>query len=125
MAMRCCIPLWAAVVAALTGAVAAAEPAATYVRPIDMEALNQKVRALPAEQRERVALYMEAARRTVLDVTDGCFPDNSFREHGRNLAERAKGLRRWTNSSRVVRISLPCSALAKTTGESPPSMTSA
>ncbi|MBN1490261.1 MAG: hypothetical protein JXA69_10110 [Phycisphaerae bacterium] len=91
MAMRFGIPLGAAAVVALVGTVAAAEPAASYVRPIDLEALNQKVRALPAGQRERVALYMEAARRTVLDVTDGCFPENSFREHGRNLAERAKG----------------------------------
>ncbi len=66
-------------------------PAASFVRPIDLEGLNRRVRELPARERELVAMYLEAARRTVLDVTDGCYPDPDFRTHCRNLAERAKG----------------------------------
>ncbi|UCD29335.1 MAG: hypothetical protein JSV03_02310 [Planctomycetota bacterium] len=70
-----------------------AKPAkpASYVCPIDLEKLAGRLKALPRRERELIKLYMEAARRDVLKVTDGCYPDKGFREHCRNLAERAKG----------------------------------
>ena len=71
--------------------VAAGSGAASYVRPIDLPRLSRRLEALPAEERQRVRLYMEAARRDVLQPTDGCFPDRGPHEHWRNLAERAKG----------------------------------
>jgi hypothetical protein len=67
------------------------QPAVSFVRPLDLPGLNKRIRELPARERELVAMYLEAGRRTVLDVTDGCYPDPNYSTHCRNLGERAKG----------------------------------
>src|SRR5512140_2009701 len=69
----------------------ASQPAASYVRPLNLAKLNQRIRELPARERELIAMYLEAGRRVVLDVTDGCYPDPNYSTHCRNLGERAKG----------------------------------
>ena len=65
--------------------------AASYVRSLDLKALERSERSLPGQERERVRLYMEAAKRDVLAVTDGCYPVKGAGVQCRNLAERAKG----------------------------------
>jgi hypothetical protein len=65
--------------------------AASYVRPIDFNGLESRLKALPARQGKMIKLYMEAAQRDVLEITDGCYPVKGAHEHYRNLAERAKG----------------------------------
>jgi hypothetical protein len=65
--------------------------AASYVRAVALGDLNRRLGSLPRSERDRIAQYMEAAERDVLQVTDGCYPDRGVGEHWRNLAERAKG----------------------------------
>src|SRR5262245_34928964 len=65
--------------------------AAKYVQPIDRARLDERIHSMSPATRRLVEMYMEAARRDVLSVTDGCFPDLDYRQHYRNLGERAKG----------------------------------
>lgn len=63
---------------------------ASYVRPIDVAALAQRFHALPQRDQDRIRLYFDGARRYVLTLEDGVFPDKGT-EHWRNIAERAHG----------------------------------
>ncbi len=85
--------LWSASAMCL-GAVASqpVDRPASYVRPIDLNALRTRMRSLPPQEQELLKLYFEAARRTVLEPSDGVFPiGGEPAERIRNLAERAKG----------------------------------
>jgi hypothetical protein len=66
-------------------------PPATYVRPIEMRGLQERLKALPQEERNMIRLYIEAARREALKPEDGCFPITPPVIAPRNWAERAKG----------------------------------
>src|SRR5258706_9394547 len=70
---------------------AAEEPAPrSYVKPIDFSLLAKGFKSLPRRDRELIGMYLKGARRYVLTVADGVFP-NGGTEHWRNIAERAHG----------------------------------
>ncbi len=60
------------------------------MRPVDFRRLAEGYRALPERDRTLIGRYLEGARRYVLTVPDGAFPDAKT-EHWRNIAERAHG----------------------------------
>jgi hypothetical protein len=60
------------------------------VEPIDLARLAERFKTLPKRDRELIGLYLKSARRYVLTVADGVFP-NGGTEHWRNIAERAHG----------------------------------
>jgi hypothetical protein len=67
-----------------------AQPASAYVKPLDLSILAERFGKLPKRDRELIGLYLKGARRYVLTVSDGAFP-NGGTEHWRNIAERAHG----------------------------------
>jgi hypothetical protein len=68
-----------------------ATPPASYVKPIDLQSLRQRLRALPNDERELIRMYLTAAQREVLKPEDGCYPLTPPVVIPRNLAERAHG----------------------------------
>lgn len=64
--------------------------ASTCVKPIDFNRLERGYAALPERDRNLVQMYMKGARRYVLTLADGAFPDPGS-EYWRNIAERAHG----------------------------------
>src|SRR5438105_15517688 len=65
-------------------------PFGSYVKPVHFALLAERFATLPKRDHDLVTLYLKGARRYVLTVSDGVFP-NGGAEHWRNIAERAHG----------------------------------